>query len=64
MSTCIKNAADYENKMVQIVQTKKAIIVAFFFTYCVYVVCLAAKHCLKNSENENHRKWQEKLARV
>jgi len=64
MSTCIENAAQYENKMVQIVQTKKAIIVSFFFTYVVYVVCLAAKHCLKNSENEKYRAYQIKLARV
>ena len=64
MSTCIRIADEYENKMVQVVQTKKAIVVSLFFTYCVYCVCLAAKHCLKNSENENHRKWQEKLAKV
>ena len=64
MSTCIVNADEYKDKMVQVVQTKKAIVVGVFFTYIVYVVCTAIKHCLASSSDEKKRMWSEKLGLV
>ena len=64
MSYCVENVDEFSEKMVQVVQTKTSLIVAIFFTYCVYVVCLAAKHCLANSTNEKFRNYSVKLARV
>ena len=64
MSTCIENAELYRGKMVQVVQTKTALCVALFIAYGVYTVCLAAKHCLKASGDENKRKWSERLGKV
>ena len=48
MATCLDEAASYMEKKVQAVQTKKAIVVALFFTYCVYTVSLVGKHVLKH----------------
>ena len=48
MATCLDGAASYMEKQVQAVQTKKAIVVALFFTYCVYTVSLVGKHVLKH----------------
>ena len=48
MSECIESAADYIDKKVQVVQTKKAIVVALFFIYLVYVVAVTAKHTFSN----------------
>ena len=48
MTTCLDEAASYMEKKVQAVQTKKAIVVALFFTYCVYTVSLVGKHVLKH----------------
>ena len=52
MSECIESAADYIDKKVQVVQTKKAIVVALFFIYLVYVVAVTAKHTFSNCQSE------------
>ena len=47
MSGCIEQAKDYRASIVSVVDTKKAIIVAFFFTYLTYVGSIFCKHCLR-----------------
>ena len=62
MSTCIENVELYRSKLIQVVQTKTSLIIALFFTYSVYVVCLLFKHCFANSEK--YQEIAQKLAKV
>ena len=64
MSYCLENAEEFRGKMVQVVQTKTSLVVAIFFGYCVYVVCMMGKHCLAKSENETRREIAVKLGKV
>ena len=71
MSECIEAAADYMEKKVQVVQTKKAIVVSLFFIYCVYIAAVFAKHVLRNCQDnqnpEKAKKWNdlgEKMAKL
>ena len=64
MSYCLANADEFRDKMVQVVQTKTSLVVAVFFSYSVYVVCMMAKHCLASSDDEKKRDWAVKLGKV
>mmetsp|Transcript_2809 Transcript_2809/g.4799 ORF Transcript_2809/g.4799 Transcript_2809/m.4799 type:complete len:113 (-) Transcript_2809:164-502(-) len=65
MSACLEQAESYKQSTVQVVQTKKSFIVAFFFTYCVYTVCLIGKHILKEcKQNDKLRPYHEKFERL
>ena len=47
---CLERAEDFRDKQISVVRTKKSIVVALFFTYCVYTIAIAAKHLLRNSK--------------
>ena len=64
MATCLDEAATYMEKKVQAVQTKKAIVVALFFTYCVYTVSLVGKHLLKHHPKESINKYHRALSEL
>ena len=64
MSSCISLADEYRDKMVQVVQSKKATIVAFFFIYIAFVITLIGKHCFLNNKNEKLKYLNEKLSLV
>ena len=55
MATCLVKSPEYmeASAKVSIVQTKKAMVVCMFFTYCVYVGSLVCKHLMQLSKNEN-----------
>ena len=44
-SQCIEDAESYRGNMVQVVETKQAIVVAFFLAYLVFEVSIFFKHC-------------------
>ena len=56
MSGCIELAATYRESIVAVVDTKKAIIVAFFFTYLTYTGAIFCKHVLRECDQEKHEK--------
>ena len=64
MSTCIEYVEDYKDSMVTVIQTKKSLVVAMFFTYTAYVVALMGKHILANMEDETKRDFSDKLGKI
>ena len=74
MSACLSQAESYRQNQFTVVQTKQSIVVAFFFSYSVYVIVQALKHCCKykkmncNEDNLTERKkfenWETKFSRI
>ena len=64
MSSCIEQVDDYMlGKTATVIQTKTSLIVAIFFTYIVYAICLFAKYVLAGSTNEKYAAWSKNLGR-
>ena len=63
MSECVGYADSYKNTLVQVTNTKKAIVVTIFFIYCMFVVSLAGKHIVKAINDDVAHYWFNNTSR-